>query len=100
MNLSFNFSSDSSFQFLSRSKVISNGKWHSDISGNVIYLTAEYENQEGMSYRTTYLSIISLNGYEMVIHKKEDIIQSNRGEFERKEYIETYKKVVKGAKNP
>ena len=100
LTLSFNFSSDSSFQFISGSNVISKGNWYSDISGNVIYLTAEYEDQEGMSYRTTYLSVISLNGHELVIHKKEDIIQSNRGEFERKEYIETYKKVVTGAKNP
>lgn len=100
MNLSFNFSSDGSFQFLSRSQVISKGKWHSDISGNVIYLIAEYEDQECLSYRTTYLSVISLNGDKLVIYKKEDIIQSDRSEFERKEYIETYKKVVTDTNNP
>jgi hypothetical protein len=98
--LSFNFRSDSSFQFISGNKVIAKGNWYSDISGNVIYLKAEYEDQEGMSYRTTYMSVISLNGAELVIHKKEDIIQENGSEFERKEYIETYKKVVTGAKNP
>jgi hypothetical protein len=98
--LSFNFSSDSSFQFISGSKVISKGNWYSEISGNVIYLKAEYEDQEGMSYRTTYLSVISLNGHELVVHKKEDIIQLSRSEFDRMEYLETYKKVVTGAKNP
>jgi hypothetical protein len=90
--LSFNFSSDSSFQFISGGKVISKGNWYSDISGNVIYLKAEYEDPEGTSSRTTYMSVISLDGAELVIRKKEDIIQENRSEFERKEYIETYKK--------
>ncbi|WP_422362201.1 hypothetical protein [Reichenbachiella sp.] len=92
MNLSFKFNSDSSFHFLSGNKVISMGKWHFDISGNVIYLIAENEDQEGMSYRTTYLSVISLNDHELVVYKKEDIIQAKRGGFQRKEFIETYKK--------
>ncbi len=92
--LSFNFNSDSSFQFFAGSKVVSMGNWYSDISGNIIYLTVKYEDQERTSYRTTYLSVISLNDAELVIHKKEDIILGNGSEFERKEYIQTYKKVV------
>lgn len=100
MNLSLNFSSDSSFKFISGDEVISKGKWHSDNSGTVIYLIAKYEDQERISHRTTYLSVISLDDNELVVHKKEDIIQSNQGEFERKEYLEAYKKVVTGAKNP
>ncbi len=96
--LSFTFSSDSSYRFSTSNKTISAGKWHSDKSGRIIYLVAEYEDQDGLHYRTTYLSIISLTNTELIIHKKEDIIQANAGEFERKEYIETYKKVVTSAK--
>lgn len=92
--LSFNFNSDSSFQFFAGSKVVSKGNWYSDISGNIIYLIVKYEDQERTSYRTTYLSVISLNDAEFVFHKKEDIMLGNGSEFERKEYIQTYKKVV------
>ena len=100
MTLSFRFNPDSSFQFSSSIGIISKGKWHSDKSGKVIYLTAEYKDHDGPHFRTTHLSVISLNDTELIIHKKEDIIQANEGEFERKEYIEMYKKVVTGAKNP
>ncbi|MGL1888305.1 MAG: hypothetical protein OCD76_17450 [Reichenbachiella sp.] len=90
--LSYNFGSDSNFQFSASNIVISKGKWHSDISGNIIYLTAESEENEGSSFQTTLLSVISLTDSELVIHKKEDVLQAKQGESKRKEYIETFKK--------
>ncbi|MBU2914631.1 hypothetical protein [Reichenbachiella agariperforans] len=100
MTLSFNFGSDSSFQFSSGNKVISKGKWYSDKSGKVINLIAEYEDSDGPHYRTMFLSVIALDSTKLIVHKKEDIIQEDGSRFERKEYIETYKKVVTGTKTP
>ena len=92
--LSLDFSSDSSFQFKVSSKVIAKGKWHADRSGSIVYLKAINEEDGALSTTTTYISLISSSPGEIVVHKTEDITEDDH-EFEVKEYIQTYTKVVK-----
>ena len=94
-NLSLTFRPDGSYLFSTSDKLFSKGKWHTDKSGKIIYLVADSENRNGLSYRTTYLSIISITDTALIIHKKEDVIQENGSSFERQGFIETYERAAR-----
>ncbi|UZR96004.1 hypothetical protein [Chondrinema litorale] len=91
-NIFMYFYSDQTFQIKVKDNTIMSGRWELDPSDKIIKLRSEHIYNNEKSYRTTHISIININQQELKVFKKEDIITDPHS-FERKGYIEIYKRI-------